>query len=156
MPIASCQMLPNSTFYSPPYQWRRRTMYHQNSCGIQPPTVPPFKIVERSRPRLCRESRSCRPATRKPCSGFRFASPLHEKETPGEAPGVGALCTHYALAFSGSHQGPNFRREAHARRAKQGLLIFYGNSADQRSFRARCLYDINRLSPFSKNAHPSK
>lgn len=41
-------------------------------------------------------------------SGFRPASPLHEKETPGEAPGCRG-----GLAFarhSASYQGPSFSR----------------------------------------------
>jgi len=82
LPIASCQMLPHSTFYSPPIQQRKRQMYYLKLMWHSPGWGGPDYVCAGAKP-------SCRPVARNPCRASGFASPLHEKKRhPAKPPGV--------------------------------------------------------------------
>jgi len=83
-----------STFYSPPYQWRNRTMPLPNSCGTAALGCGSFRLRNSwHRTRFPAVVVAVRPVQTPPRGSpvglpSRVASARKKKETPGEAPGV--------------------------------------------------------------------
>ena len=96
-----------STFYSPPYQWRNRTMPLPNSCGTAALGCGSFRLRNswhRTRfPAVVVAVRpSCRPRRTEALLGFRLASPPHEKKRRHPA-------RRRVSSVSASYQDPSFR-----------------------------------------------